>query len=130
MNKSYELTLILDPNLADTDVNQQLAKIAAIAEQHEGKIENTVNWGRRDIAYPINKKTQGVFLVLVVSGNNTLVSDLNRQLKINDAVLRSLIVVKDKYAPDAKAVPDFDVSKDARGEDGVPGVDGDLELGL
>jgi small subunit ribosomal protein S6 len=101
MNNRYEAVVVFDPALGDSEITQQIEKIEAVVKAHGGAIEKQDLWGRRDLAYRINKKSQGFYAVLVISGDNSLVADLRRQLRINDAVLRSLIVDKDRYAPDA-----------------------------
>lgn len=105
MTNRYEAIVVFDSNLSDADVTQQLEKIDTIVKSHGGSIERQDLWGRRELAYKIQKKSHGIYVLLVLSGANTLVTDLRRQLRINDAVLRSLIVVKDKYAPDALRPP-------------------------
>ncbi|MFN8389513.1 MAG: 30S ribosomal protein S6 [Bdellovibrionota bacterium] len=99
MNK-YEAVFVFDSALSESDIAQQLEKIDAIVKSHNGTIDRQDHWGRRDLAYKINKKAQGYYVILVISGDSAVVADLKRQTRINDAVLRSLIVVKDKYAPD------------------------------
>lgn len=98
--KKYEIVLVYDSDLEDAAVGEQLDKVAAVIASHGGEIERREIWGRKELAYKINKKGFGVYAYLIFSGDNALVADLDRQLKINESVLRHLIVVKDKYAPD------------------------------
>ncbi|HQH28427.1 MAG TPA: 30S ribosomal protein S6, partial [Oligoflexia bacterium] len=100
MLKKYEVVVVLDTDLDDEGVKQQMEKIEATVAAHSGAVEVRDVWGRKQLAYPIKKKQSGIFVLLVVTGDNRLVSDLKRQLRINDAVLRSFIVRKDKFAPD------------------------------
>lgn len=100
MNKRYELVAIFDPALTDTEVSDQVEKISTIIKSHDGEIEKNDLWGRRELAYEINRKTHGIYVVLVFNGKSTVVTDLKRQLRINESVMRSLIVKKDQYAPD------------------------------
>jgi len=127
MATRYEAVVVFDPNLSDTEVTDQIEKINAIVLSHGGSVERKDIWGRRELSYKIQKRAFGIYAVLVFSGENTLVSDLRRQLKINDAVLRSLIVYKDQYAPDMVYRPNEGPGfRDARGgapEDGEPEAD-------
>ncbi len=100
MLMKYEAIVVFDSNLDDEALKQQVERIDAIVRNHGGEAESKDFWGRRALAYPIKKKQYGNFVMLTLSGDNTLVADLRRQLKINDTVLRSFIVKKDKYAPD------------------------------
>jgi len=100
ISAKYELVVIFDPGLSDSDVEQELGKIAQLAISYSGKIDRRDIWGRRQLAYPMRKRRSGIYVVLVVIGDTAMVADLRRQLKINDNVLRVLIVEKDQYAPD------------------------------
>ncbi len=121
MNTLYEMTVIFDADLDDAGVEEQIAKITTTVESHSGAVIKKDNWGRRPLAYLMNKKSHGIYVLFILSGDNTLVSDIRRQLKINDAVLRVLIVKKDKFAPDLQADPREDSSTPARREGGSGG---------
>ncbi len=101
-NNKYELVVVLDPDLDESGQQAQLQRLIAVITQHGGTIQNQDLWGRRQLAYRIAKKEYGFYVVLQFDGDNTTVSDLDRQLKINESVLRHLIVRKDKYAPDRR----------------------------
>ncbi len=124
----YENVIVFDPGLEEDAVKAQLAKVAAIIQAHGGAIENEQIWGRRRLSYRINKQEFGQYTLLVFNGDNALVADLDRQLRINESVLRHLIVVKDKHAPDS--VPRFADEADGFGM-GAGGDDmdfgGDIE---
>ncbi len=127
MSYRYEAVVVFDPGLSDSDVSQQLEKIDAIVKSHEGVVEKQDVWGRRELAFKIQKKSFGIYAVLVFSGDHTLVSDLRRQLRINDAVLRSLIVDKDQYAPDMARPPHQESAAPfrERGGSDAPDAEGD-----
>lgn len=96
----YETVIIFNSDLDEDAVNDQLTKVEGTIAAHSGAVESKVIWGRRELAYKISKKTHGVYVVLVFNGDRTVVTDLDRQLKINESVLRHIIVDKDKFAPD------------------------------
>ena len=100
---SYQAVLVLNPDLDDQGVKDQIEKVAVVAAAHGGSVEKSDIWGRRQLAYKIKKKDYGIYVVLVVGGDSSIVSDLDRQLKINDQVLRHLVVKKDKHAPEGAA---------------------------
>jgi len=97
---SYQAVVVFDPNLTDEAVQSEIAKINTTCTKENGGVKKSDIWGRRRLAYRINKKEFGIYSVLELEGGSPLVSILDRQLKINDAVMRHLIVVKDEYAPD------------------------------
>lgn len=126
MAKNYEAVVVYSSDLDESGVNAQLEKFDSIVKSHNGKITKTDIWGRRELSYQINNKQYGIYVVLVFEGENTLVTDLRRQLKINDAVIRSLIVKKDKFAPDfvLKREEESSDSRGGRDEGGMGGYDG------
>ncbi len=96
----YESVIIFLSELDEKGINAQLEKVEGIISSHGGTIEQKEVWGRRELAYKIAKKTHGIYTLLVFTGDEALVQDLDRQLKINDSALRHLIVKKDEFAPD------------------------------
>jgi len=96
----YEAVLVFDSNMNDGEVEQEIANVKTVCDRHQGNIENTDLWGRRKLAYEIDKKQYGIYAVLNISGAPEMVPDLDRQLRINENVIRHLVVTKDKFAPD------------------------------
>ena len=98
--KEYEAVLVFRGELDEAAVNGQIDRVDGIVKSHGGEVKRRDIWGRRQLAYRIGKRESGVYSLLVFDGDNSLVSDLERQLKINEAVLRHSIVRKNKFAPD------------------------------
>jgi len=96
----YETVIIYNSDLDEQGLNAQIEKVEALVAQHGGTVEKKDIWGRRELAYKISKKSHGSYVVLVFSGDKDVVATLDRQLKINESVLRHIIVDKDKFAPD------------------------------
>ena len=107
----YEAVIVFESSLSDSDVAAQLDRVEAIIGSHSdestgvGKVSKRDVWGRRQLAYKINKKDYGIYTYLVFSGTSGLVADLRRQLRINDSVIRFLVVKKDKFAPELLRPP-------------------------
>lgn len=126
----YETVVIFDSALSDSDISAQIERIDTLVKAHGGKIERQDIWGKRELAYRIAKKDYGIYVVIVFSGDKDTVADLRRQLKINDAVIRFLIVDKDNYAPDFTKQAHVDSSRENRAsviDDRVPGLDPEIE---
>lgn len=109
-NLKYESVIVFVPELDEAGVKAQLDKVEATIKTHGGSVSRQEIWGRRELAYVINKKSYGIYAMVVFEADNALVQDLERQLSINDSVLRSLFVKKDKFAPDLTASRKFDDS--------------------
>jgi small subunit ribosomal protein S6 len=99
-NYKYEAVVIFLSELDEKGVDAQIEKIEGIVTSHTGSVDQKEIWGRRELAYKISKKTHGIYVLFVFTGDMSLVADLDRQLKINESVLRHMIVKKDEFAPD------------------------------
>lgn len=92
--RNYELMIIFDSSLKEEEIDNEVSKIASIIEGEDGKVVGTERWGVRELAYPIKHKENGYYFVMYFSGNGRIVSEINRVSKINDRVLRHLIVAR------------------------------------
>ena len=92
---NYEVMFIIDPALED---EKKEATIEAIKEiiASEGEVGNVDVWGIRKLAYPIQKKTEGYYVVIEFKAQPTLPKELDRRLKISDNVMRHLIDNRDQ----------------------------------
>ena len=92
---NYEVLFIIDPALED---EKKEATIEAVKEiiAAEGEVGNVDVWGMRKLAYPIQKKTEGYYVVIEFKAEHTLPKELDRRLKISGNVIRHLIVNKDE----------------------------------
>jgi small subunit ribosomal protein S6 len=100
MTNRYEAVIVYDSSLDEQALNAQIQKVEKLIKDHGGAIEQQEIWGRRQLAFKIKKKDSGLYVLLVFNGDTTTISDMERQLKINESVLRHLLVLKDKFAPD------------------------------
>jgi small subunit ribosomal protein S6 len=90
--KSYELMLIFDPSLEENVITEELSKITSIIEKEKGEILNKDIWGLKKLAYPIKRQDNGFYAVLYFNSDAGVLSELDRLNKINDKILRHLIV--------------------------------------
>ncbi len=93
--RDYELTLVIDPDLTGDDQKKQITKIKKIIEDSKGKVEKTNDWGKRELAYPIKKKNEGYYFLLVVKLSEKLPAELDNKLKLEESLLRYLLVKKE-----------------------------------
>ena len=91
----YEVMLILDPALEDAVKEQTVETVKGIIET-EGTVGEIDTWGMRKLAYPINKKAEGYYVVVNFEAESTLPKELDRRLRISDNVMRHIIVCKDE----------------------------------
>lgn len=93
--KKYEVMFIIDPTLEDAQKDATVETVKGIIAS-EGEVENVDVWGMRKLAYPIQKKNEGYYVVIEFKAQPTLPKELDRRLKISDNVMRHLIVNRDE----------------------------------
>ena len=91
MNK-YEAMYVITPELEDEAVKGIIEKYTGIITANGGEIEKVDEWGRRRLAYPINYKTEGWYVLVTFKAPAALPRELERNLEIYDDVLRYLVV--------------------------------------
>ena len=92
---NYEVMFIIDPTLEDEKKDATVETVKDIIAAG-GEVGNVDVWGMRKLAYPIQKKTEGYYVVIEFKAEPTLPKELDRRLKISDSVMRHLIVNKDE----------------------------------
>ncbi len=91
----YEVMVILDNVLEESEKEATVERIKEIISA-DGTVGNVDVWGARKLAYPIQKKNEGYYVVIEFEAAPTLPKELERRLKISDAVMRYLIVNKEE----------------------------------
>ena len=88
----YELMVILDPEIDERTVAPSLDKFLNVIRNDGGTIDNIDIWGRRRLAYEIKKKTEGIYAVVNMTSNSAATVELDRQLGLSEAVLRTKVL--------------------------------------
>ena len=88
----YELMVILDPEIDERTVAPSLDKFLNVIRNDGGTIDKVDVWGRRRLAYEINKKSEGIYAVVAMTSNSAATVELDRQLKLSEAVLRTKVL--------------------------------------
>ncbi len=94
--RHYELLIILDPSLDERTVAPSIDTFLNVVRQGGGSVDNVDVWGRRRLAYEINKHGEGIYAVVNVTAPSAAVAELDRQLNLNESVLRTKIVRPNK----------------------------------
>jgi len=89
---SYETIYILKPSISDTDLSAINQKIDNVISKFEGKLAGREDWGNRELAYMIEKNTNGRYCVIHYTGNRGVVEEIERHFKILDEVIRFITV--------------------------------------
>jgi len=95
-SRQYELVYIVTPEASDQDVADLHTQVVQIIERFKGTLDKTENWGRRKLAYDIGKHREGTYVVETITGSGELMKEIDRRLRVSDAVIRHLVVRVDK----------------------------------
>ena len=95
--RAYELMVILDPELEERTVAPSLDQYLNLVRQAGGSVEKVDVWGRRRFAYEIQKKTEGIYAVVELQAEPATVKELDRQLGLNESVLRTKVLRPDVH---------------------------------
>ncbi len=93
--RNYELMVILDPDLEERTVAPSLDAYLNLVRQDGGSVEKVDVWGRRRFAYEVKKKTEGIYAVVDLTAEPATVKELDRQLGLNESVLRTKVLRPD-----------------------------------
>ncbi len=93
--RTYELMVILDPNLEERTVQPSLDTYLNVVRNDGGTVESIDIWGRRRLAYEIDKNAEGIYAVVSLQAEPATVKELDRQLGLNESVLRTKVLRPD-----------------------------------
>jgi small subunit ribosomal protein S6 len=93
--RHYELMVILDPDLEERTISPSLDQFLTVVRSSGGSVEKVDIWGRRRLSYEINKRVEGIYAVVDVQAEPATVRELDRQLNLNESVLRTKVIRPD-----------------------------------
>ncbi len=111
--QKYELAVLLHPDL-EIDIETPLKQLEKEISTSGGKIIKRDDWGKRKLAYPINKHNFAIYFFYVLEMESTKVEDLEQALKLNDQVIRHLVV---KFNPDSELLDSDDEGRNKSDSD-------------
>ncbi len=90
--RRYEMMIILDPGLEENTIQPSLEQFLTVIKDGGGSVDKVNIWGRRRLAYDIDKKSEGIYAVIDMLAEPDTVRELDRQLSLNEAVLRTKVL--------------------------------------
>ena len=114
MTHQYELMVILDPEIDERTVAPSLDKFLNVIRNDGGTIDNVDIWGRRRLAYEIQKKSEGIYAVVNFTATSEATVELDRQLKLSEAVLRTKVLRAEEAVARADKHAEAEAKKAAR----------------
>ena len=92
MTHQYELMVILNPEVDERTVAPTLDKFLKVITNDGGSIDKVDIWGKRRLAYEIQKKTEGIYAVVNFTATSAATQELDRQLKLNEQIMRTKVL--------------------------------------
>ena len=93
--RAYEVMVILDPNLEERTVAPSIDTYLNVVRKDGGTVEKVDVWGRRRLAYEVDKNAEGIYAVIELQAEPATVKELDRQLSLNESVLRTKVIRPD-----------------------------------
>jgi small subunit ribosomal protein S6 len=90
--RHYEMMIILDPGLEENTVQPSLEQFLSVVKSGGGNVDKVDVWGRRRLAYEIDHKSEGIYAVIDMVAEPDSVRELDRQLGLNEAVIRTKVM--------------------------------------
>lgn len=95
--RAYEMVVILDPSLEERTVAPSLDTYLNVVRNDGGTVENVDVWGRRKLAYEVKKNAEGIYAIVNLTAEPATVKELDRQLTLNESVLRTKVMRPDAH---------------------------------
>jgi small subunit ribosomal protein S6 len=99
--RKYETFFIIDPDLTEEAYNLAGEKLKGIVNANGGAVITYVPWGKKKLAYPVKKRSQGLYILMEYGGGPELVTELERNMRLDERVLKFITVkLEDRFDPD------------------------------
>lgn len=94
--RTYELLFVMQPDLDEEGLNALVEQLQQVMVANGGQVVKTEHWGRRKLAYPIEKRREGYYVLVHAQLEQKAIAELERAIKLSDDVLRHLMVRLDE----------------------------------
>ena len=95
--RQYEVLVIMDPDTEERSVQPTLEQYLTVITKGGGTVESLDIWGRRRLAYEIQKKSEGIYAVITLQANPADVKEMDRQFSINESIMRTKVIRTDAH---------------------------------
>jgi len=103
--RKYETFFIVDPDLSDEVVAILDEKVKSVVTANGGQVLSYVPWGKKKLAYEVKKRTRGLYILMEYAGGAALVSELERNMRLDERVLKFITVkLEDRFDPEKEAL--------------------------
>jgi len=100
--KRYETTVIYDPSLEESRINEEIERVTQPIAAAGGEVIEVQRWGKKKLAYAINKRRDGTYIHVKHMSPPTLIAEMDRRFRLSETILRHLTVMSPKDLPVAE----------------------------
>ncbi|MBR5949980.1 MAG: 30S ribosomal protein S6 [Actinomycetaceae bacterium] len=93
--REYEMMIILDPDVDDRNLSDYVDGLLKVIPEEGGELKNVDIWGKRRLAYEIKKNSEAIYVVVDMAATPAMAKELDRQLSLNESVLRTKLMRKE-----------------------------------
>jgi small subunit ribosomal protein S6 len=120
----YETIYIIHPELNEDDVEEHIKRVENLVTRLGGEILKTERWGKKRLAYEVNKHRYGYYVLLRLQANASVLPELERHYRLTEGIIKSLVI---RLKAEPKEEPVLVAHEGAQGEDEEPSLQGDGE---
>ena len=103
--KLYETTIIYDPSLEETRINEEIEKVTQPISAAGGEVLEVQRWGKKKLAYIIRKRRDGTYIHVKHKSPPSLIAEMDRRFRLSESILRHLTVMAPKESPRPEGAP-------------------------
>ena len=96
MNRTYELMFIVRPDMADEDLEKLVSLLETTVTSAKGSVKSIDRMGKRRLAYVVRKFREGIYILMTIEGEGTVIHELERRLRVTEQVIKFLTVRVDQ----------------------------------
>ena len=111
MNRTYELMFIVRPDMPEEEQDKLISTLQSAVTSSQGQVKNVERMGKRRLAYKVRKFADGIYILLTIEGSGGLIHELERRLRVSEAVIKFLTVRIDE---EQKRLDKIKAIRDAR----------------
>ena len=99
LKREYETVVIIDSTADEAKTTERIDKFSAIVTAADGEIREVQKWGRRKLAYEINRRRDGIYVLIRFTADPVVLKEIDHRLKLDEMILRHMTVIQEEDEP-------------------------------
>ena len=120
MNRTYELMFIVRPDMADEDLDKLISNLEHAVSSAKGTIKSVERMGKRRLAYMVRKFREGVYILMVIEGEGSVMHEVERRLRVTEQVIKFITVRVDEEQKRLEKIKKLRAAKQKRSAQPAP----------